>query len=101
MIIHWLIPGNYNSVEDLSKSNLASIRMRAGLVAKYASDIQVQLTVGDHINSNADVIMVGKIGGDCQNGRANLWMKQITEAQAKVNELAKPKAHTFSVVAVN
>jgi hypothetical protein len=28
-------------------------------------------------------------------------MKQITEAQAKVNELAKPKAHTFSVVAVN
>ena len=87
MIIHWLIPGNYNSVEDLSKSNLASIRMRAGLVAKYASDIQVQLTVGDHINSNADVIMVGKIGGDCQNGRANLWMKQITEANKQSKKI--------------
>ena len=87
MLIHWLIPGNYNSVADLSKSNLASIRMRAGLVAKYASDIQVQLTVGDHINSNADVIMVGKIGGDCQNGRANLWMKQITEANKQSKKI--------------
>ena len=25
MIIHWLIPGNYNSVEDLSKSKVGNL----------------------------------------------------------------------------
>jgi hypothetical protein len=83
MIVHWLIPklipDNYRSVEDLSKSNFASIRMRAGLVGKFASDMQIHFTAGDHINPTADVIVVGKIGGSCQNGRATLWLKQLSE----------------------
>ena len=80
MKIHWLITGSFNSTEDLTNSNMASIRMRAGLVKKYASDFQLQLTVGDHVNLNSDMIIVGKIGMDCQNGRDNLWLRYLYEA---------------------
>jgi hypothetical protein len=80
MKIHWLIPGNFKSIDDISKSNMASIRMRAGLVKKYASDFQIQLTCGDHVNLNADIIIVGKIGMDCRNGRDNLWFRYLSEA---------------------
>jgi hypothetical protein len=87
MLIHWLIPGNYKSVEDLSKSNLASIRMRAGLVGKHAHDIQVEFSAGDQINTKADIVVVGKIGGDCQNGRANLWIRQLLEAKKQAKKI--------------
>lgn len=87
MLIHWLIPGNYKSAEDLSTSNLASIRMRAGLVGKHAHDIQVEFSAGDHINTKADIVVVGKIGGDCQNGRDNLWIRQLSEAKNSQRKL--------------
>ena len=83
MKIHWLIPGNFKSIEDVSKSNMASIRMRAGLVGKYTSEYHIQFTVGDHVNLNADIIIVGKIGMDCHNGRDNLWFKYLSEAHRK------------------
>ena len=83
MKIHWLIPGNYKSIEDTSKSQLASIRMRAGLVAKFASDFQIEFSSGDHVDQKADVIVVGKIGGDCYNGRDNLWFRYLSEAHKK------------------
>jgi hypothetical protein len=81
MKIHWLIPGNYSSMEVLSKSQLASTRMRAGLVEKYSSNFQIEFTAGDRISTKVDVIVVGKIGGDCQNGRDNLWLSQILEGK--------------------
>ena len=87
MLIHWLIPGNYKSTEDLYKSNLASIRMRAGLVANYASDILIEFSAGDQIDTMSDVIVVGKIGGDCQNGRANLWIRQLSEAKKQAKKI--------------
>lgn len=83
MKIHWLIPGDYRNIDDLYKSHIASIRMRAGLVGKYSSDFQIQFTAGDHVNSNADIIVVGKIGMDCQNGRDNLWFGYLLEASKK------------------
>lgn len=80
MFIHWLIPGSYKAAEDLYKSNMASIRMRAGLVAKFTNEIQIEFSAGDRINEQASVIVVGKIGGDCQNGRDNLWTKQLSKS---------------------
>ena len=87
MKIHWLIPGNFKNIEDLYKSNIASIRMRAGLVGKYASDFHMHFTAGDHINFNADIIVVGKIGMDCQNGRDNLWSGYLLEANKKSKKI--------------
>jgi len=54
--------------------------MRAGLVAKFANELQIEFSAGDHINEQASVIVVGKIGGDCQNGRDNLWTKQLSKS---------------------
>lgn len=85
--VHWLIPGNYKSTEDLYKSNLASIRMRAGLVGKHAHDIKVEFSAGDQINTKADIVVVGKIGGDCQNGRDNLWIRQLSEAKKQSKKI--------------
>lgn len=81
MKIHWLIPGNYSSMEALSKSQLASTRMRVGLVEKYSSNFQIEFTAGDRISTKVDIIVIGKIGRDCQNGRDNLWFSQISEAK--------------------
>ena len=87
MNIHWLIPGNFKSLEDVSKSNIASIRLRAGLVGMFISNFQKKLTVGDHVNTNADVIIVGKIGIDCHNGRDNLWFRYLTESHEKSKKI--------------
>jgi hypothetical protein len=81
MLIHWLIPGTYKVVEDLLISDMASIRMRAGLVGKYAPDINIKFSAGDQIVTKADVVVIGKIGGDCQNGRDVFWLKQLSEAK--------------------
>ena len=96
--VHWLIPGNYKSTEDLYKSNLASIRMRAGLVGKHAHDIQVEFSAGDHINTKADIVVVGKIGGDCQNGRGNLWIKQLSEAKKQSKKIISLKLPIFTTI---
>ena len=85
--VHWLIPGNYRSSADLSRSNLASVRMRAGLVGKHAHDFQTEFSAGDKINAKADVVVVGKIGGDCQNGRENLWISQLSEAKQQSKKI--------------
>jgi hypothetical protein len=81
MVIHWLIPGNYKSVTDLHQSNVANVRMRAGLVAKFASDIQIEFSAGDYVNKKADIIVIGKIGADCQHGREDLWINQLSEVK--------------------
>ena len=52
-------------------------------MAKFARSIQIEFSAGDHINTKADVIVVGKIGADCQNGRADLWIRQLSEAKKK------------------
>ena len=87
MKIHWLIPGNYKNIDDLYKSDIASIRLRAGLVGKYANDFQIQFSAGDHVDFNADIIVVGKIGMDCQNGRDDLWSSYLLEARKKSKKI--------------
>jgi len=80
MKIHWLIPGNYRNISELRSSNLASIRMRVAvsidaiLAAGWDS-----VTCGDNIPDNTGTILIGKIGGDCNNGRAKHWSAQINE----------------------
>lgn len=80
MWVHWLTPGNYNSPNEILFSNLASVRMRIGLVAKYVSNLNINFSAGDIVPVGVDVIVIGKIGSDCKSGREELWYKQIIEA---------------------
>ncbi len=79
--VHWLIPGDYPNVGAVSVSNLASIRMRVGLVAQNASLLGLSLTVGDHIFSRSQTVIIGKIGADCAQGRADFWLRQLSLAK--------------------
>lgn len=83
MKIHFLLPGDYSKIEALLSSNLASIRMRAGLVSMYAQSLGIQVTAGTNINLQAEIAVVGKIGADCGAGRAALWLNQLKDFKAE------------------
>jgi len=80
MIVHWLTPGRFNAIQELSSSKMASVRMRAGLVAKHAKSMKIEFNAGDILSERTDIVVIGKIGADCENGRDNLWFEQIYKA---------------------
>ena len=79
--VHWLLPGSYPEFNALFESNLASIRMRAGLVGQNASALGLSFSAGDVVPTQAQTIVIGKIGDDCGQGRAVSWLKQIKKAK--------------------
>lgn len=81
--IHWLTPINFLSVEHLEVSNLASIRMRAGVFGRRAKKIGIDFTAGNYVDISASDIVISKIGGDCDNGRSNDWISWIKEAKSQ------------------
>lgn len=78
--VHWLIPGESYQLDLLQKADMASVRMRAGLVCKYSHTMGMVFTAGDTVNPAANVVVVGKIGSDCDKGRANHWLAQIRKS---------------------
>jgi len=79
MHLHWLIPGNFDSAHELSRSSLASARMRAGLVALHGAAHGISVTAGDSIDERADIVVVGKVGGQSHLGRSTLWLGQLQD----------------------
>jgi hypothetical protein len=83
MRIHWLIPGKYNSPKILQSSNLASIRLRSALSIRFALESNLTPSYGDDIALDADMVIIGKIGADCNNGRSSLWIKYLETIKSK------------------
>ncbi len=81
--LHWLLPGEYKNEVNIFASELASIRMRAGLVKRHAASIGLNMTAGDAIHPLANILMVGKIGGDCALGRSENWLVQMEHAKSR------------------
>lgn len=81
--LHWLLPGEYKSEVNIFAAELASIRMRAGLVKRHAASIGLDMTAGDAVHPLANILMVGKIGADCALGRSENWLGQMQHANAK------------------
>lgn len=82
--IHWLIPGTYADVNDITNSQLASIRMRVAVSGlAFLGSSNTQVTFGDQIAPSTNVVLVGKIGADCQNGRAAFWLKQLQQCKSQ------------------
>lgn len=76
--LHWMTPEISSGVDNLLNSNLASVRMRLGIVSENSEKMMFNFTFGDLIPANTDIIIVGKIGSDCKkNGRENLWLNQL------------------------
>ena len=54
--IHILIPGTYKTHEELNVSNLASIRLRSAIVAKYLLQHASTISVGEFVPEISNII---------------------------------------------
>jgi hypothetical protein len=81
--IHILIPGTYKTHNELNISNLASIRLRSAVVAKYMPQHGSTISVGEFIPEISNIILVGKIGTNDIIRRAKLWLDQIQSSKNK------------------
>jgi hypothetical protein len=81
--LHLLVPGQYQNLYDLCNSNLASIRLRSALIAKFLSMAGWQVTAGENTIEKPDILLIGKIGAFNIAEREALWIKQITYAKTQ------------------
>jgi hypothetical protein len=81
--IHILIPGTYKNHEELNISNMASIRLRVAIVAKYLSQHGSTVSVGEFIPEMSNIILVGKIGAHNIRERTKFWLDQIQFSKDK------------------
>jgi len=74
--IHWFNPGNTsNDLEILISSNLASTRLRTAVACKNFISKNYEVTIGDSIINEPNIIFIGKIGGDIK--RFEYWLNQL------------------------
>ena len=82
MHIHLLIQGIYKTHEDLQISELASVRFRATIIAKYLPQHGSTVSFGETIPETSNIILVGKIAlYDIK--MQELWLNQIKSAKNK------------------
>jgi hypothetical protein len=81
--IHLLIPGIYKTHEDLQISQLASIRFRAAIIAKYLPQHGSTVSFGETIPETSNIILVGKIGTKDIEKKQKLWLNQMKSAKNK------------------
>lgn len=80
--IEWLCPIPNCSLEDLQRSNLASIRMRAAVGAETAKENGYRIAFSDgQIPSKANVIIVTKIDFVSDIERPTRWLQHLRTAR--------------------
>ena len=79
--ITWLVPFQPKSLSDISTCSLASVRLRAAtLLGAIRKDDNLALQFASSLKSLADLLVVGKVGGDCvRTGRDRLWLSAINK----------------------
>jgi hypothetical protein len=81
--IHWLIPHGFGSLDQLLESNLASVRLRAGVALNFVYRYGWSCTVGEAIVGTPEILVIGKIGGADLDRRQPRWVSQIMDAKSK------------------
>jgi hypothetical protein len=81
MNIHWLLPFENSSIDFSNQINLASMRLRAGIVANFFRSKGWEFSAGEHISANKEIIVIGKIAAKSDSKRSGYWLKQILEAK--------------------
>ncbi len=80
--LHWLLPGQPRTINDLKQSNLASVRLRAAVALEAFSQDKWYISAGETVSSKCTVLVVGKIGGHDIQRRSENWLRQIAMAKA-------------------
>lgn len=81
--IHWLIPFSKIEFEEIKNSTIASIRLRAAVVADFFFKIGLKLTFGEKVEDEANTLLIGKIGTSEIKERSDNWLKIISHAKKK------------------
>jgi hypothetical protein len=83
MHVHILIPGIYKTHQELQISQLASIRFRAAIIAKYLPQHGSTVSFGETIPETSNIILFGKIGTKDIEKKQKLWLNQMKSAKNK------------------
>jgi len=81
MNIHWLLPFENSSINFSNEIKLASMRLRAGIVANFFKNKKCAFSAGEHIIANKKIIVVGKIASTIDSKRGDYWLSQIIQAK--------------------
>jgi hypothetical protein len=84
MLIEWLIPMKTSEIKNLTRSNLASVRLRAavGAAAVEESGANNQFTDGFETKL-PNVLVIGKVDNISDPQRAKRWTSRIASAKKK------------------
>jgi hypothetical protein len=75
--IHILLPGSYQTIAELSQSNLASVRLRTAVAATFAQKSPISVSLGECAPTRSDLLLVGKIGANDIDRRTDSWLRDI------------------------
>jgi hypothetical protein len=76
----------YNSIEEIKSSNLASLRLRQGIIAKFLLKEGFTITVGKIIPVKTNCVLVTKIGSNHLYLQRD-WLDQIKIAKEKGSKI--------------
>jgi len=80
---HWLFQANHNDEFAIANSNLASARLRILPCIKALSKNGFEITFGEFISPQANVVIIGKIGAEDINVRCESWLSEIIQAKSR------------------
>lgn len=82
--VQWLLAGNPRNIDEVKKSNLASIRMRAALSLECNDiDISVKLLNNLKLDNDTNILGIGKLTLISNPEQANIWVDIIKEHKKK------------------
>lgn len=81
--IHFLISENGKDGSVLTKSNLASTRLRILPCINSLSNYDIKVDFGECISHQSGIVVVGKIGAHNINTRCNVWLNEIMTAKSR------------------
>jgi hypothetical protein len=80
MKVHWLLPFKIENISQLKEVNLASIRLRLGIVSQNNSDSSFEISAGEDIENNPDILIIGKLKST-KNQSVKFWIDKIKLAK--------------------
>lgn len=77
---HWLLSSGL-SLDELKTTNLASVRLRAAVAIQGCEREGIPATLGESIQADTTILVIGKIGADSIDVRSKTWTSNIIQAK--------------------
>ena len=80
MKVHWLLPFKIENISQLKELNLASVRLRLGAISQNISDSSFEISAGEDIANNLDILIIGKLKSTSDQS-VQFWIDKIKMAK--------------------